>query len=53
MLTNKELVEALIVNLKDWDWDINSKFDIDQKTGTALIDVYTRMKAEINEVKHE
>lgn len=53
MLTDKELVEALIVNLKNWDWDINSKFDIDQKTGAALIDIYNRMKAEINEVKHE
>lgn len=53
MLTNKELVEALIVNLRSWEWEINSKFGIDQKTGAALIDIYTQMKAEINEVKHE
>ena len=47
MLTDRELVEALIVNLKDWNWDINSKFDIDQKTGAALIEIYNRMKADL------
>lgn len=44
MLTDNEMVEALIVNLKSWDWDINTKFDIDQTTGEALIKEYERFK---------
>ena len=46
MLSKKELVEALIVNLKDWDWEINSKFGIDKDTGDALIQEYELMKRE-------
>ena len=46
MLTDKELVEALIVNLRSWDWEINSKFDIDKKTGDALVEEYRKMKVE-------
>lgn len=45
MLTNSEMVEALIVNLKNWDWEINSKFVIDQTTGEALVKEYQRLKA--------
>jgi hypothetical protein len=45
MLTDRELVEALIVNLSSWDWTIESKFGIDQKTGEALVDEYQRLKA--------
>ena len=44
MLTDKELVEALIVNLMNWDWELNSKFGIDQKTGDALVEEYKRLK---------
>lgn len=44
MLTEKELAEALIVNLMNWDWDINSKFGIDKKTGDALVEEYHRLK---------
>ena len=44
MLTDREMVEALIVNLKSWDWDINTKFDIDQTTGEALVKEYQRLK---------
>ncbi len=45
MLENRELVNALIVNLINWDWDIFSKFEIDQETGEALVDEYQRLKA--------
>lgn len=45
MLTDRELVNALIVNLINWDWDIFSKFEIDQETGEALVDEYQRLKA--------
>ena len=44
MLTDRELVEALIVNLTNWDWDINSNFGIDQKTGEALVKEFRRLK---------
>lgn len=37
MLSNKELVMALIINLEEWDWDINSKYSIDEKTAMALV----------------
>lgn len=45
MLDNRERVNALIVNLINWDWDIFSKFEIDQETGEALVDEYQRLKA--------
>ena len=43
MLTNKELTSALIINLSQWDWDINSKFGVDKATGDALVEVYKEM----------
>ena len=46
MLTDKELVEALIVNLRSWDWEINAKFGIDKKTGDALVEEYKKLKRE-------
>lgn len=46
MLSNKDLVNALIVNLKNWDWTEFSKFSIDKDTGDALIQEYELMKRE-------
>ena len=48
MLTDSEMVEALIVNLKGWDWDINTKYGIDQATSEALIKEYQRLKGKID-----
>ena len=45
MLTDKELVEALIVNLSSWDWELISKFPIDQKTGEALVSEFKKRMA--------
>lgn len=42
MLENRELVNALIVNLINWDWDIFSKFEIDQETGEALVSEFKK-----------
>lgn len=42
MLSDKELVEALIVNLSSWDWELISKFPIDQKTGEALVSEFKK-----------
>lgn len=44
MLTNSEMVEALIINLMNWDWEVNSKFGIDQTTGEALVKEYQGLK---------
>ena len=44
MLTEKELTDALIVNLENWDWQINTKFGIDETTGRALIEEYKALK---------
>ena len=44
MLTEKELADALIVNLENWDWQINTKFGIDETTGRALIEEYKALK---------
>ena len=37
MLSDDELVKAMMVNLKSWNWDINSKFGIDETSAKALI----------------
>lgn len=37
MLTERELTKALLINVKNWDWSINSKFEIDEKTGKSLV----------------
>ena len=51
MLSNEELTSALIINLSEWDWDIYSKFPLDQKTSDALIAEYKRLVSENNEMK--
>lgn len=48
MLTDSEMVEALIVNLKGWDWDINTKYGIDQATSEALVKEYQRLKGKVD-----
>lgn len=50
MLTSKELTSALIINLSQWDWDINSKFGIDKATGDALVEVYKEMTERLKNV---
>lgn len=37
MLSQKELIKALLTNLCTWNWDVYSKFPIDQDTGEALV----------------
>lgn len=44
MLNQKELVSALITNLKGWDWELFSKFSIDKITADALIKEFTDLK---------
>ena len=52
MLTSKELTTALITNLSQWDWEINSKFGVDKATGDALVETYREMKSEIERLKN-
>lgn len=47
MLNQKELVSALITNLKTWDWELFSKFSIDKATADALVTEFTELKARI------
>ena len=51
MLTSKELTTALITNLSQGDWEINSKFGLDKATGDALVETYKEMAAEIKRLK--
>ena len=46
MLSNKELADALIINLANWDWSVNSKFSVDEATGKALVEEYRALKAQ-------
>ena len=48
MLSDKELVEALIVNLSSWDWSLFSKFSIDQATAEALINEIKRLRESLH-----
>lgn len=45
MLSKKELVSALITNLKSWDWELFCKFSIDKATADALIEEVTELEA--------
>ena len=51
MLKANEWVDALITNIDTWDWEINSKFSIDQKTAFALVETYKQMKRELEDYK--
>ena len=44
MLSNKELAEALVTNLDNWDWSINSKYGVDEATGKALVEEYRALQ---------
>lgn len=44
MLNQKELVDALMINLSNWNWDIYSKFPIDQDTGKALVEEWKQRR---------
>lgn len=46
MLSDKELVEALITNIEGWSWSVYRDFKIDEDTGKALVKEYRRMKQE-------
>lgn len=46
MLTDKERVSALLINLDDWSWDLFPKYVIDKETGDALIAEIKRYQKE-------
>ncbi len=51
MLTEKELTEALITNINNWDWTIDTKFGIDEKSGIALVNEYRALKEKCQELE--
>lgn len=51
MLTEKELTDALITNISGWDWSINTKFSIDEKTGKSLVNEYRALVAKCQELE--
>ena len=44
MLTEEELVLALVNNLAEWDFELFPKFPIDEETGKALIKEYWKSR---------
>lgn len=51
MLSNKELANALITNLENWDWSVNSKFSVDEATGKALVEEYKALEERCKELE--
>lgn len=51
MLTNKEAADALVINISTWDWVANGKYQIDKENGFALVEEYTKLKAENESLK--
>lgn len=51
MLTNKEAADALVINISGWDWVANGKYLVDRENGFALIEEYTKLKAENESLK--
>lgn len=45
MLNEEELVLALINNLSTWDWEVFSKFPIDEDTGKALVKEFWKSRS--------
>jgi|GEM_PF-5378143 len=41
-MTDKDYFRAFVVNLSEWDWDINSSFKINSKTEAEAILRYLR-----------
>ena len=44
MLTEEELVLALVNNLAEWDFDLFPKFPIDKDTARAVVKEYWKSK---------
>lgn len=53
MLDGKESADATIININTWEWGINSHYKIDQQCGAALVQEYTRLKAENKALKEK
>lgn len=51
MLTPTESADASILNIHDWEFEINGKYPVDEQNGKALVAEYTRLKAENEELK--
>lgn len=51
MLSNEEWTLALVNNLREWDWDLYTKYEIDKTTADALIAEYDKMQQELKELR--
>ena len=51
MLSNEDWTLALVNNLRQWDWELNTKYEIDKVSADALISEYERLQAEIKELR--
>jgi hypothetical protein len=51
MLNPKESADATILNLSNWDYEINGSFSIDAQVGAALVAEYTKLKMENDHLK--
>ena len=46
VMTDKDYEVAVLNNLKDWEWDINSQYPLEKKEAEAIIRVMEMHKAQ-------
>lgn len=51
MLTPEESADATILNMREWEYEINGKYPVDKQSGIALFTEYVRLKTENKELK--
>lgn len=51
MLTQDESADATILNIQNWDYEVNGKYQIDKESGMALFAEYMRLKEKNKELK--
>lgn len=48
MLNKDDLVNSVMINMQNWDWDINTKFSLTEEEAKAVVEVLEVHMAQVN-----
>lgn len=51
MLSEKEAADAAILNMSEWDYETNGKYQLDEQNAKALVEEYIKLRTENEDYK--